>query len=174
VNLNLKQQPGLSQFDGPSYSSSKHPTVSYAEILGPPYLPTIHATRQGFSAGEDRMIECESASRQLKPTFDDEAPDKSSETSFFKPEEPVKAIFATEVDVLMMAIQAKQTTPPSEKEVATVSKQPIEHHLKLSSRQVDELKQPQRLRKQHRCHMPDCHKIQSQNKFERPHACTHW
>ncbi|KAH7378497.1 zinc finger protein-like protein OZF [Phaeosphaeria sp. MPI-PUGE-AT-0046c] len=143
VNPYNMQQTSLSQSYGLNYSSSMASTGSYAGRSEPQPLPTVHDTRHAFSMGGAHLLKSESASPvQSNPIFNDGTYVTSCKRSSSEPAESANINFATDVDTLMKAIQAKQTTTPLKKEVA----------------KVEEPKVVQKPRKRYQCHMPDCHK----------------
>jgi hypothetical protein len=136
VNPYNIQQNGLPQVYGLNYSSSMPSTVSYAGRSEPQSLPTVHDTRHAFSLNGNHMVKSESASPvQSNPVFNDGAYMTSCKRSSSEPAESSNINFATDVDTLMKAIQAKQTTSPSKKDAAKVSTLPMQydHTLTISS-----------------------------------------
>ena len=128
VNPYNMQQTGLPQAYGLNYSSSMQSTVSYAGRSEPQSLPTAHDTRHAFSMNGDHMVKCESASPvQSNPVFNERAYATSCKRSSSEPAESTDMNFATDVDTLMKAIQAKQTASPSKKEAPKVSTLPLQY-----------------------------------------------
>lgn len=159
VNPYSMQQTSLPQSYGLSSYSSMNSTVSYAGRSEPQPLPTVHDTRHAFSMGANHMVKSESASPvQSNPMFNDGAYSASCKRSSSEPAESANINFATDVDTLMKAIQAKQTTSPSKKEIAKVKYTIHVTILRTNYRQVEEPKVAQKPRKRYQCHMPDCHK----------------
>jgi hypothetical protein len=133
VNPYNMQQNGLPQSYGLNYSSSMQSTVSYAGRPEPQSLPTVHNTRHAFSMASNHMVEAESASPvQSSPIHSEGNYPTTCKRSSSEPAESANINFATDVDTLMKAIQAKQTTSPTRKEVTKVSLRHIHHSFLLT------------------------------------------
>ncbi|KAF1939328.1 zinc finger protein OZF [Clathrospora elynae] len=122
-----------------SYYSPNIPhSISYA--AGPDVQPlsTLQNARNAFNP----MVKSESTSPvQSDPTFSDSPYAAECRRSNSEPTEDSSINFATDVDTLMRAIQAKQTDSP----------QPIEP-------KVEEIKVHRKSRKRYQCTIPSCNK----------------
>jgi hypothetical protein len=103
------------------YSTSLYP-VSYTATSAPQSLHTTREPHYDFSLHGSHMVKSES----MSPLYSAYMYNNVSYTANCKrfPPEPTEATtprFATDVDTLMKAIQAKQTASPQKQEVAKVS-----------------------------------------------------
>ncbi|CAE7007804.1 hypothetical protein CFE70_001502 [Pyrenophora teres f. teres 0-1] len=131
VNAYNMQQPSYYQ------SNIQHP-VSYAPTSDVQQLPTVRDARNVFN----NMVKSESTSPvQSNPMYNNTAYSADIKRSTSEPTEGSSASFATDVDTLMRAIQAKQTTSPQASE-------PKEEAVKVS----------QKPRKRYQCTIPNCNK----------------
>lgn len=134
VNPYNMQQNGLPQSYGLNYSSSMQSTASYAGRSEPQPLPTVHDTRHAFSLGGNHMVKSESASpAQSSPVYNEVNYATNCKRSSSEPAESININFATDVDTLMKAIQAKQTASPSKKESSKVSMRQTQCYTLLTS-----------------------------------------
>jgi hypothetical protein len=121
VNPYSMQESSMPQSYPMNYSSSLSP-VSYAATSAPQSLHTVREPHHEFSLHGNHMVKSESASPvQSAPMYSDASYATSCKRSSSEPAETTNPHFATDVDTLMKAIQAKQTTSPQKQEVAKVS-----------------------------------------------------
>ncbi|KAF1832805.1 hypothetical protein BDW02DRAFT_410767 [Decorospora gaudefroyi] len=120
------------------YSSNIPHSVSYAASPDVQPLPTVRDTRNVFNP----MVKSESTSPvQSSPMYNDSSYAADCKRSTSEPTESSSTNFVTDVDTLMRAIQAKQTTSP----------QPAEP-------KEEEVKVTQKPRKRYQCTVPNCNK----------------
>lgn len=147
VNPYTMQQPSYYQ------SSIPHP-VSYPPSTDVQQLPTVRDSRNLFNP----LVKAESTSPlQSNPIYGETSYPSDAKRSNSVPTEGTSVHFSTDVDTLMKAIQAKQTTPsePAEPKVRT------QHCLKiycLIRKQEDTTKPSQKPRKRYQCTVPNCNK----------------
>ncbi|KAJ4366886.1 DNA-binding transcription factor [Neocucurbitaria cava] len=104
------------------YPSNASQTVSYAPVSEIRPLPTVRDTRSAFITDRTPVVKSESTSPiQSNSMFNDPAYAVECKRSSSEPLEGSGINFATDVDTLMKAIQAKQTTtvPQQETRVGT-------------------------------------------------------
>lgn len=124
------------------YSPNISHPVSYAAAPDVQALPTVRDSRNAFLIERDPMVKSESASPiQSHPLFSDTSYAADCKRSSSEPSEGSGINFATDVDTLMKAIQAKQTNAPQRQES-----------------KVEESKATHKPRKRYQCHMPNCNK----------------
>lgn len=99
------------------YSPNISHPVSYAAAPDVQALPTVRDSRNAFLIERDPMVKSESASPiQSHPLFSDTSYAADCKRSSSEPSEGSGINFATDVDTLMKAIQAKQTNAPQRQE----------------------------------------------------------
>ncbi|EUC30316.1 hypothetical protein COCCADRAFT_104228 [Bipolaris zeicola 26-R-13] len=131
VNPYTMQQPSYYQ------SSIPHP-VSYPPSTDVQQLPTVRDSRNLFNP----LVKAESTSPlQSNPIYGETSYPSDAKRSNSVPTEGTSVHFSTDVDTLMKAIQAKQTTPSEPAE-------PKE----------DTTKPSQKPRKRYQCTVPNCNK----------------
>ena len=148
VNSYSMQQPSYYQ------SNIQHP-VSYAPTSDVQQLPTVRDARNVFN----NMVKSESTSPvQSNPMYNSTTYSADLKRSTSEPTEGSSASFATDVDTLMRAIQAKQTTSPpaSEPKVSPLGS-PL-HYLCINVKQEEAVKVSQKPRKRYQCTIPNCNK----------------
>jgi hypothetical protein len=122
VNPYNMQQGSMPQSYAMNYSSSMAPAVSYAGRSDVQTLPTVRDARHAFGLEGDHMVKSESASPvQSSPMYNNGSYAADCKRCSSEPVETTNINFATDVDTLMRAIQAKQTTSPQKISVAKVS-----------------------------------------------------
>ncbi|KAL5119111.1 DNA-binding transcription factor [Pleosporales sp. CAS-2024a] len=143
VNPYNMQHSDISSSYPTNYPCSLTPAISFAEKSGQQTVPVVPDTRHAFALEGPHMVKAESASpARASPAFNNATYAPNFKRSSSEPAESNNITFATDVDTLMKAIQAKQTTPPQKPEVP-LCEQP---------------RPSPKPRKRYQCHMPDCHK----------------
>ncbi|KAF2819126.1 zinc finger protein-like protein OZF [Ophiobolus disseminans] len=148
VNPYNMQQSSITHTNMPqtyplAYPPNLSPPVSFAATSEAQPLSTVRAVGSGFAVDGSHMVKSESASPvQSQPLFNDASYADECKRSTSEPTEATGINFATDVDTLMKAIQAKQPTSPQRQEVP----------------KYEEPKVTQKPRKRYQCHMPDCNK----------------
>ncbi|KAH5617484.1 hypothetical protein HBI23_255840 [Parastagonospora nodorum] len=105
-------------------------------------IANVHQARHAFALDSAHLVKAESPSpAQFSPVYNNASYTSEYKKSSSEPMDPSNINFGTDVDTLMKAIQAKQTTSAQKQEVPP-----------------KELKVSQKPCKQHQCHMPDCNK----------------
>lgn len=105
-----------------SYSSNLAPAVSYAEPMVSQNLPTVREAQNTFLGERSTLVKSESTSPvQSNTVFNNSHYVTDYKRSNSEPVETTDSTFATDVDTLMKAIQAKQTVSPQRPEVPKVS-----------------------------------------------------
>ncbi|KAH7074421.1 zinc finger protein-like protein OZF [Paraphoma chrysanthemicola] len=142
IQQNSIQHNNISPNYSMHYSSNLSPAVSFPPTTEPLPLAAVREARNAFGI-DNHIVKSESASPvQSNPVFSDTIYGTECKRSSSEPTETTNVNFATDVDTLMKAIQAKQTTAPPKQEV----------------RKPEEPKATQKARKRYQCHMPDCNK----------------
>jgi hypothetical protein len=122
VNTYNIQQSNMLQNYPMSYPTSMSPSVSYAGQTDSQLLPTVREARNAFALDGTHLVKSESASPvHSNPMFNNAAYTAECKRSTSEPVEMSGINFATDVDTLMKAIQAKQTTSSLEPEPPKVS-----------------------------------------------------
>jgi hypothetical protein len=122
VNPYTMPESSMPQTYPMTYSSAMSPGVSYAATSAPQSLHTVREAHHEFALHANHMVKSESASPvQSGPMYSDASYATSCKRSSSEPADATNPHFATDVDTLMKAIQAKQTTSPQTQEVAKVS-----------------------------------------------------
>jgi hypothetical protein len=122
VNAYNIQQSNMLQTYPMSYPTNMSPPVSFAGSADSQLLPTIREARNPFALDGTHQVKSESASPvQSNPMFNSASYTTECKRSASEPVEMSGINFATDVDTLMKAIQARQTTSPSEPEPPKVS-----------------------------------------------------
>jgi hypothetical protein len=122
VNPYNMQQNNLPHSYPMSYPTNLAPAASYAERPAPQPLSTVRDTHHAFSLDGSHMVKSESASPvQSNSMFNDASYATDCKRSSSEPAEATDINFATDVDTLMKAIQAKQTTSSPKREPVKVS-----------------------------------------------------
>jgi hypothetical protein len=122
VNPYNMQEGSMPQTYPMAYSSAMSPGASYAATSAPQSLHTVREAHHEFALHGNHMVKSESASPvQSAPMYSDASYATNFKRSSSEPAEETNPNFATDVDTLMRAIQAKQTTSPQKQEVAKVS-----------------------------------------------------
>lgn len=99
------------------YSPNIPQTVSYAAVPEVQPLATVRDARNAFPVGRMPVVKAESTSPiQSNPMFNDTSYATECKRSSSEPSESSGINFATDVDTLMRAIQAKQTDTPQGQE----------------------------------------------------------
>ncbi|KAF2028970.1 zinc finger protein OZF [Setomelanomma holmii] len=141
IQQNSMQHANISPNFSMHYQSNISPAVPFAGNPESQSLPPVREARNAFTV-DNHLVKSESASPvQSSQVFSDTAFVTDCKRSTSEPAETTSANFATDVDTLMRAIQAKQTTAPPKQE-----------------NKVEEPKASQKPRKRYQCHMPDCNK----------------
>jgi hypothetical protein len=122
VNPYNMQESSMPQSYPMSYSSSLSSGVSYAATSAPQSVHTVREAHHEFSLHGNHMVKSESASPvQSAPMYSDASYTNNCKRSSSEPAEATNPHFATDVDTLMKAIQAKQTTSTQPQEAPKVS-----------------------------------------------------
>ena len=94
------------------YPTTMAQSISYAGTSGIQPLPAVRTARNGFAAVRPPVVKSESTSPvQSHHTFTDPSYGGDYKRSTSEPSENANINFATDVDTLMKAIQAKQMNP---------------------------------------------------------------
>jgi hypothetical protein len=121
VNSYNMQESSMPQTYPMAYSSAKFPEVSYVASSATQPMHTVREVQHQSALYGNHMVNSESAPPvQPAPTYSDASYVTNCRPSSFEPAEATNPHFATKVDTLMKAIQAKQTTSPQQQEVAKV------------------------------------------------------
>jgi hypothetical protein len=105
-----------------SYPSNMSPAVSFADRPDHQPNPIARETRHPFALDGNHMVKSESASPiQTSPMYSNTSYASECKRSSSEPVDTANINFATDVDTLMKAIQAKQTTSPQKQEAPKVS-----------------------------------------------------
>ncbi|KAH5493108.1 hypothetical protein HBI42_070250 [Parastagonospora nodorum] len=138
-----------------NYTSNLSPAVSYADRTEHQSLANVHEARHAFALDNAHLVKAESASpAQSSPVYNNTSYTSECKRSSSEPMDPSNINFATDVDTLMKAIQAKQTTSTQQQEAPPKREEP---------------KVSQKPRKRYQCHMPDCNK----SFFQKTHLEIH-
>jgi hypothetical protein len=122
VNPYNMQESSMPQSYPMSYSSSLSPAVSYTASSAPQSLNSVREAHHEFALHGSHMVKSESASPvQSGPMYSDASYASTCKRSSSEPAEATNPHFATDVDTLMKAIQAKQPTSTQTPEVTKVS-----------------------------------------------------
>lgn len=141
------------------YPTNMPPAVSYTSSLDPQSLPNAGEAHNTFATIGTPLVKSESNSpAQMSPVFN-EISYTTCKRSGSEPTENAEVNFATEVDTLMKAIQAKQTTSPQEIETPKVSlgRETCIWSILMQVKK-EEPKASPKPRKRYQCHMPSCNK----------------
>ena len=141
-----------------SYSPNVSP-VAYAGSPGPRPIPIVREARSAFGVDRNAVVKSESTS-PVQPSLPFTNPSYGVECkrSSTEPAEQTDINFATDVDTLMKAIQAKQSGSSPVPDSPKVSLLVLGHVSPGLFRQEEAPKLPQRPRKRYQCHMPNCNK----------------
>jgi hypothetical protein len=122
VNPYNMQQSSMSQNYSMNYPSSMSPPVSYAGPTDSHSLPAVREVRSAYTLDGTHVVKSESASPvQSNPLFSHTAYTTECKRSTSEPVEISGINFATDVDTLMKAIQAKHTASSQQPEPLKVS-----------------------------------------------------
>ncbi|EAT83537.2 hypothetical protein SNOG_09345 [Parastagonospora nodorum SN15] len=157
------QQSNMQHSYSMNYTSNLSPAVSYADRTEHQSLANVHEARHAFALDNAHLVKAESASpAQSSPVYNNTSYTSECKRSSSEPMDPSNINFATDVDTLMKAIQAKQTTSTQQQEA------PPKFDILITS-QREEPKVSQKPRKRYQCHMPDCNK----SFFQKTHLEIH-
>lgn len=99
------------QFNTINYGPNASQPVSYSSVSEVQTLPTVREARNAFSHDGHLMVKPESESSSVaNPMYNDVSHSGELKRSHSEPTQGTAPNFATDVDTLMKAIQAKQTT----------------------------------------------------------------
>jgi len=105
-----------------NYSPNLSPPVSFAGTADSLPLPSVREVGNTFAVDGSHLVKSESASPvQSQPLFNNASYTAECKRSTSEPMESSSINFATDVDTLMKAIQAKQPTSPQRQVVPKVS-----------------------------------------------------
>lgn len=105
-----------------NYTPTLSPPVSFSRTVDSQALPTVREVRSAFVMNGSHVVKSESASPvRLQTSFNDASYATDCKRSTSEPTETTGINFATDVDTLMKAIQAKQPTTPLRQEAPKVS-----------------------------------------------------
>ncbi|KAF1915718.1 zinc finger protein-like protein OZF [Ampelomyces quisqualis] len=143
VNPYNMPQSSLQHSYSMSYTTNLAPAAPYAERCDPQPLSTVRDARHALAPDGSHVVKSEGASPiQSGSMFNDASYGTDCKRSSSEPADLIDVNFATDVDTLMKAIQAKQTTSSPKQE-------PVKHQ---------EVKVAQKSRKRYQCSIPDCNK----------------
>jgi hypothetical protein len=116
------QESSIPQNYAIAYSSALSPKVSYIASSAPQPLHTIREVHDQYSLYGDHIVQSESAYPVQSAPIDSGASYATNYKQFsFEPAEATNLHVATDIDMLIKAIQAKQMTSPQKQKVAKVS-----------------------------------------------------
>lgn len=122
VNPYNMQQHGMPQSYSMGYGINMATPVSFAGNAESQPLPTSREVQHAFTAESSHVVKSESASPvQSQPMYSDASLAGEFKRSSSEPTESTNINFATDVDTLMKAIQAKQPNTPQRHETSKVS-----------------------------------------------------
>lgn len=118
LTTSVPYQPGVFAFDTPAVNpynlqqaSYYSPNLSFVQGTEIHSLPTVRDARNAFTVDRNPMVKSESTSPiQSHPTFPHSSYTTECKRSSSEPSQGSGVTFATDVDTLMKAIQAKQPT----------------------------------------------------------------
>jgi hypothetical protein len=165
----------------PSYPQSISHAVSYAGPTNIQQLPTTRDIPNGFSMERSPPVKAESSSPvQSSPIYNETSYGGDFKRANSEPEDGSNNNFATDVDTLMRAIQAKQKPAPVQQQRPQPSKvRQISHVVplvirdSLSAQEEEGIKSSQKSKKRYQCSMPDCHKSFYQKTHLEIHTRAH-
>ena len=100
-----------------NYTCNLSPALSYADRTEHQPLANVHEARHAFALDSAHLLKAESASpAQSSLVCNNTSYTSECERSSYEPMDPSHINFATDVDTLMKAIQAKQTTSAQQQE----------------------------------------------------------
>jgi hypothetical protein len=100
-----------------NYTPNLSPAVSYTDRTEHQPLSNVHEARHAFALENAHLVKAESASpAQSSPVYNNASYTSDYKRSSSEPMDPSSINFATDVDTLMKAIQAKQTTSAQKQE----------------------------------------------------------
>jgi hypothetical protein len=112
----------MSQSYSMNYAPNMSPAVSFAEAAAPRPLSTVREVQPAFAMDGSHVVKSESASPvQSQSAYNDASYAPECKRSGSEPTDTTGINFATDVDTLMKAIQAKQTASPQQQEAPKVS-----------------------------------------------------
>lgn len=116
------QQSDMQTSYSMNYSSNISPAVSFVDGSDHQPFPVVRDTRHVFALDSNHMVKSESASPiQPSTMFNSTSYASQCKRSSSEPADTANINFATDVDTLMRAIQAKQPTSPQKQEAPKVS-----------------------------------------------------
>jgi hypothetical protein len=122
VNPYNMQQSSMSQSYPMNYPASMSPPISYAGSAESQSLPAVRDARSAYALDGTHVVKSESTSPvQSNPMFNNTAYAMDCKRSTSEPVEISSINFATDVDTLMKAIQAKHTASSQRPEPLKVS-----------------------------------------------------
>jgi hypothetical protein len=122
VNPYNMQQSTMQPTYPMNYSSTLSTAVSFAGRVEHQSISSLPEARHAFALDANHMVKSESASpARSSPIFNNASYTSECKRSSSEPTDPSNINFATDVDTLMKAIQAKQTTSPQKQEAPKVS-----------------------------------------------------
>ncbi|KAH5617345.1 hypothetical protein HBI23_258450 [Parastagonospora nodorum] len=111
VNPYNMQQSTMQPYYSMNYTSNLSPAVSYADRTEHQPVANVHEARHDFALDGAHLVKAESASpAQSSPLYSNTSYTSEYKRSSSEPMDLFNIKFATDVDTLMKAIQAKQTT----------------------------------------------------------------
>lgn len=136
------------------YSSNIAQAVTYGTAPDVQSHPTVRDAHSSFLMNRNTMVKSESASPiSSAPMYNDHSYVAECRRAASEQTDRTGVNFATDVDTLMRAIQAKEPTTPQAKE----------------AKQETEVKISQKTRKRYQCNIPDC----SKSFFQKTHLDIH-
>lgn len=147
------------QFSSINYAPSASQPVSFASVPDVQTLPTVREARNGFPLDRQHlMVKSESDSPVVSnPMFNESSYSGELKRSNSEPTEGTGTTFVTDVDTLMKAIQARQTTSPPQPEPS----------------EETNIKVIQKPKKKYSCNMPNCNKTFYQKTHLEIHIRAH-
>lgn len=117
VNPYNMQQSNMQSSYSMNYTPNLSPAVSYTDRTEHQPLANVHEARHAFALDSAHLVKAESASpAQSSPVYNNASYTSEYKRSSSEPMDPSNINFATDVDTLMKAIQAKQTTSAQKQE----------------------------------------------------------
>jgi hypothetical protein len=164
-----------------SYQQAIPHAATYAGATNIQQLPTARDIPNGFSMERTPPVKAESSSPvQSSSMYNEASYSGDFKRANSKSEDGSNNNFATDVDTLMRAIQAKQKPVPTQQQRPQPPKvRQISHDVplvtrdSLSGQEEEVAKSGQKQKKRYQCSMPDCHKSFYQKTHLEIHTRAH-
>ncbi|KAL1608380.1 DNA-binding transcription factor [Paraconiothyrium brasiliense] len=142
-----------------NYSTAMTHNVSYHGTSDIQPMPLVRTARNGFTSLGSPAVKSESTSPvQSHHGMNDLSYNQDHKRSTSEPSEGSGGNFATDVDTLMKAIQAKQSTAPSRDPAKVSDCAGMKSSASKEKRQEDESRPARRAAKRYVCTIPECGK----------------